>query len=140
MVRLQLVWSDEPVPIIQSDGIDANEIEEWNAENPAVSEEETHRNHAEWHINVCQEVNPDDAVSVIIRIKYGRFRTMPIVPYTIPMPQHQWYRCPFCQEFIESPNLTAQQTLQNHPLLLFRESVVNTLFHFCFNFMLISLI
>ena len=52
MVRLQLVWSDEPVPIIQSDGIDANEIEEWNAENPAVSEEETHRNHAEWHINV----------------------------------------------------------------------------------------
>jgi hypothetical protein len=42
MVRLQLVWSDEPVLIIQSDGIDANEIEEWDAENPAVSEEETH--------------------------------------------------------------------------------------------------
>ena len=45
MVRLQLVWSDEPVPIIQSDGIDANEIEEWDAENPAVSEKETHGNH-----------------------------------------------------------------------------------------------
>lgn len=43
MVRLQLVWSDEPVLIIQSDGIDANEIEEWDAEYPAVSEEETHR-------------------------------------------------------------------------------------------------
>lgn len=119
MVRLQLVWCDEPVLIIQSDGIDANEIEEWDAENPAVSEEETHRDHAEWHINICQEVNPDDAVSVIIRIKYGRSRTMPIVPYAIPMPQHQWYRCPFCQEFIESPNFAAQQTLQNQLLLFF---------------------
>lgn len=129
MVHLQLLRSDEPVLIIQSDSVDTEKIKERNTEYPAVSEEETHRNHAEWHINVCQEVNPDDAVSVIIRIKYGRSRTMPIVPYTIPMPQHQWYRCPFCQEFIESPNLTAQQTLQNHPLLLFRESVVNTLFH-----------
>lgn len=129
MVRLQLVWSDEPVLIIQSDGIDANEIEEWDSENPAVSEEETYRNHAERHINICQEVNPDDAAAVIVCIKYGRSSIMPIVPYTIPMPQHQWYRCPFCQKFVKSPNLAAQQALQNHPLLLFRESVVNTLFH-----------
>ena len=43
MVRLQLVWSDEPVLIIQPDGIDANEIEEWDAENPAILKEETHR-------------------------------------------------------------------------------------------------
>lgn len=42
MVCLQLVWSDEPVLIIQSDGIDANEIKEWDAEYPAVSEKETH--------------------------------------------------------------------------------------------------
>lgn len=68
MVRLQLVWSDEPVPIIQSDGIDANEIEEWDAENPAVSEEETYRYHGQWHINVCQYINPDDAVPVEIGI------------------------------------------------------------------------
>ena len=129
MVHLQLLRSDEPVMIIQSDSVDTEKIKERNTEYPAVSEEETHRCHEEWHINVCHEVNPDDTVSVIIRIKYGRSSTMPIVPYTIPVPQHQWYRCPFCQEFIESPNLTAQQTLQNHPLLLFRESVVNTLFH-----------
>lgn len=88
MVHLQLLRSDEPVLIIQSDSVDTEKIKERNTENPAVSEEETHRDHAEWHINVCQEVNPDDAVSVIIRIKYGRSRTMPIVPYTIPMPQH----------------------------------------------------
>lgn len=94
MVRLQLVWSDEPVPIIQPDGIDANEIEEWDAENPAVLKEETHRNHAERHINICQKVNPDDAASVAGCIKYCRSGVMPIVPYAIPMPQHQWYRCP----------------------------------------------
>jgi hypothetical protein len=45
MVHFQLLWSDEPVMVIQSDGIDANEIEEWDAENPAVSEKETHGNH-----------------------------------------------------------------------------------------------
>lgn len=129
MVCLQLIWSDEPVLIIQSDGVDANKIEEWDAEYPAVSEEEAHRNHAERHINVCQKVNPDDTAAVIVCIKYCWSSIMSIVPYTIPMPQHQWYRCPFCQEFIESPNLAAQQTLQNHPLLLFRESVINTLFH-----------
>lgn len=27
MVHFQLLWSDEPVTVIQSDGIDANEIE-----------------------------------------------------------------------------------------------------------------
>lgn len=42
MVHLQLFWSDEPVMVIQSDGIDAEEIEEWDAEYPAVSEKETH--------------------------------------------------------------------------------------------------
>jgi hypothetical protein len=42
MVHLQLFWSDEPVLVIQSDGIDAEEIEEWDAEYPAVSEKETH--------------------------------------------------------------------------------------------------
>lgn len=41
MVHLQLFWSDEPVLVIQSDGIDAEEIEEWDAEYPAVSEKET---------------------------------------------------------------------------------------------------
>lgn len=42
MVRLQLLWSNKPVLIIQSDGVDANEIEEWDAEYPAVSEKEAH--------------------------------------------------------------------------------------------------
>jgi hypothetical protein len=41
MVHFQLFWSDEPVLIVESDGIDAKEIEEWDAEYPAVSEEET---------------------------------------------------------------------------------------------------
>lgn len=45
MVHFKLLWSDEPVMVIQSDGIDANEIKEWDAENPAVSEKETHGNH-----------------------------------------------------------------------------------------------
>jgi hypothetical protein len=45
MVHFQLLWSDEPVLIIQSDGIDAQEIEERNAIYPAVSEKETHGNH-----------------------------------------------------------------------------------------------
>lgn len=45
MVHFQLLWSDEPVTVIQSDGVHANEIEEWDAENPAVSEKETHGNH-----------------------------------------------------------------------------------------------
>lgn len=39
MVHFQLFWSDEPVAIVESDGIDANEIEERYAEYPAVSEE-----------------------------------------------------------------------------------------------------
>ena len=94
MVRLQLVWSDEPVLIIQSDGIDAKEIEEWNAKYPAVLKEETNWKHAERHIDICQKVNPDDAASVAGCIKYCRSGVMPIVPYAIPMPQHQWYRCP----------------------------------------------
>jgi hypothetical protein len=85
MVRLQLVWRDEPVPIIQSDGIDTNEVEEWDAENPAVSEEEAHWYHADWHIHVCQKVNPDDTISVISRIKYGRSWVTPIVPNSIPV-------------------------------------------------------
>lgn len=119
MVCLQLLWSDKPVLIIQSDGVDANEIEEWNTEYPAVSEEEAHRYHTEGHINICQKIDPDDTTTVIVCIKYGRSVVMPIVPYTIPMPQHQWYRCPFCQEFIESPNFAAQQTLQNQLLLFF---------------------
>lgn len=45
MVHSQLLWGDEPVTVIQSDGIDANEIEERNAIYPAVSEKETHGNH-----------------------------------------------------------------------------------------------
>lgn len=68
MVHLQLLGSDEPVLIIQSDSVDTEKIEERNAENPAVSEEETYRYHGQWHINVCQYINPDDAVSVEIGI------------------------------------------------------------------------
>lgn len=45
MVHHQLLGSDEPVLIIQSDSVDTEEIEERNAENPAVSEEETYRYH-----------------------------------------------------------------------------------------------
>lgn len=45
MVHSQLLWGDEPVTVIQSDGIDANEIEERNAIYPAVVEEKTHGNH-----------------------------------------------------------------------------------------------
>ena len=45
MVHFQLLWSDEPVMVIKSDGIDAKEIEERNAIDPAVSEKETNGNH-----------------------------------------------------------------------------------------------
>ena len=68
MVYLQLLRSDEPVLIIQSDCVDTEKIEERNAEYPAVSEEETYRYHGHWHINVCQYINPDDAVPVEIGI------------------------------------------------------------------------
>ena len=68
MVHLQLIGSDEPVLIIQSDCVDAEKIEERNTEYPAVSEEETYRYHGQWHINVCQYINPDDAVPVEIGI------------------------------------------------------------------------
>lgn len=68
MVHLQLLGSDEPVLIIQSDSVDTEKIKERNAEYPAVSEEETYRYHGQWHINVCQYINPDDAVSVEIGI------------------------------------------------------------------------
>ena len=86
MVHLQLLGSDEPVLIIQSDSVDTEKIKERNTEYPAVSEEETHRNHADWHIHVCQKVNPDDTISVISRIKYGRSWITPIVPNSIPVP------------------------------------------------------
>lgn len=68
MVHLQLLGSDEPVLIIQSDCVDTEKIKERNTEYPAVSEEETYRYHGQWHINVCQYINPDDAVSVEIGI------------------------------------------------------------------------
>lgn len=68
MVHLQLLGSDEPVLIIQSDSVYTEKIEERNAEYPAVSEEETYRYHGQWHINVCQYINPDDAVPVQIGI------------------------------------------------------------------------
>ena len=45
MVDFEVLWSDEPVMVIKSDGIDAKEIEERNAIDPAVSEKETHGNH-----------------------------------------------------------------------------------------------
>ena len=86
MVHLQLLGSDEPVLIIQSDSVDTEKIKERNTEYPAVSEEETHWYHADWHIHVCQKVNPDDAISVISRIKYGRSWITPIVPNSIPVP------------------------------------------------------
>ncbi len=86
MVHLQLLGSDEPVLIIQSDSVDTEKIKERNTEYPAVSEEETHWYHADWHIHVCQKVNPDDTISVISRIKYGRSWITPIVPNSIPVP------------------------------------------------------
>lgn len=43
MMHLQLLRSDEPVLIIQSDSVDTEKIKERNTEYPAVSEEETHR-------------------------------------------------------------------------------------------------
>ena len=45
MVHFQLLWSNEPVMVIQSDGIDAKEIEERNSIDPAVSKKETNGNH-----------------------------------------------------------------------------------------------
>lgn len=85
MVHLQLLGSDEPVLIIQSDSVDTEKIKERDAEYPAVSEEEAHWYHADWHIHVCQKVNPDDTISVISRIKYGRSWITPIVPNSIPV-------------------------------------------------------
>lgn len=70
MVHFQLIGSHEPVLIVESDGVDAKEVEERNAEYPAVFEEETNWNHAERHINICQKVNPDDTAAVIGCIKY----------------------------------------------------------------------
>lgn len=64
MVHLQLLGSDEPVLIIQSDSVDTEKIKERNAEYPAVSEEETYRYHGQWHVDVRLYINPDDAVSV----------------------------------------------------------------------------
>jgi hypothetical protein len=52
MVHLQLLGSDEPVLIIQSDSVDTEEIKERNAEYPAVSEEVTYRQHTQWHVDV----------------------------------------------------------------------------------------
>lgn len=52
MVHLELFGRDEPVLIVQSDGVDAKEIEEWNAEYPAVFEKETNWKHAEGHVDV----------------------------------------------------------------------------------------
>lgn len=45
MVHFKLLWSDEPVMVIKSNGIDAKEIEERNAIDPAVFEKETNGNH-----------------------------------------------------------------------------------------------
>lgn len=52
MVHLQLFGCDEPVLIVQTDGVDAKEIEEWNTEYPAVFEKETHWNHTQRHVDV----------------------------------------------------------------------------------------
>ena len=52
MVHLELFGRDEPVLIVQSDGIDAKEIEEWYAEYPAVFEEVTYRQHTQRHVDV----------------------------------------------------------------------------------------
>ena len=64
MVHLQLLGSDEPVLIIQSDSVDTEKIEERNSVYPAVSEKETHRYHTQRHVDVCQYINPDDAIPV----------------------------------------------------------------------------
>ena len=64
MVHLQLLGSDEPVLIIQSDSVYTEEIKERNAEYPAVSEEETYRYHTQWHVDICNHINPYDAVTV----------------------------------------------------------------------------
>lgn len=68
MVHLQLLGSDEPVLIIQSDSVDTEKIEKRNAVNPAVSEKETHRYHTQWHVDVCKYINPDNAAPVEIGI------------------------------------------------------------------------
>lgn len=74
MVHSQLLWSDEPVTVIQSDGVDADKVKERYTKHPAVVEEKTHGNHAKWHVDICQEVNPDDAVTVVVGICDGRSR------------------------------------------------------------------
>lgn len=56
MVHLQLLGSDEPVLIIQSDSVYTEKIEERNAEYPAVSEEETYRYHTQWHVDICNYI------------------------------------------------------------------------------------
>ena len=56
------------MPRIQSDSIDTEEIDKWYSEYPAILEEVTRWQHRNRHIYVCQEVNPDDAVTIVLSI------------------------------------------------------------------------
>ena len=104
-MHLQLFGSDEPVSVIQPDGIDAKEIEERYAEYPTILEEEADRNHGQRHIHVSQDVKPDDAVAIALRVEDNSTGVVSVIPHPVPMAQHQRYGRPLGQQFIERINL-----------------------------------
>ena len=134
MVHFQLLRSDEPVPIIQSDSVDTEEIKERNTENPAVSEEETYRYHGQWHINVCQYINPDDAVPVGIGIYncWSRDNAHSPIRHTSDLASMVWV-----PTLIEVHRTSKSSYSISLPLLrlppLSRE-VIPVLFSFCYDF------
>lgn len=135
MVHLQLLGSDEPVLIIQSDSVYTEEIKERNAEYPAVSEEETYRYHGQWHINVCQYINPDDAVPVQIGIYncWSRDNAHSPIRHTSDLTSMVWV-----PTLLEVHRTSKSSYSISLPLLrlppLSREAIP-VLFSFCYDFM-----
>lgn len=53
---IHLLWTDEPVSVVETDGVDAEEIDEWNSKYPAIVEEIAGRNHRQRHINIGEDI------------------------------------------------------------------------------------
>ena len=118
MVHLQLFRSYQPVSVIKPYRIDAEKVEERNSVYPAVTEKETHGNHRQRHVHVCQHVYPDDAVAVKLRVYYRSSWIMPVVPHAIPVTEHHQHGCPFRKHLVVPPYLSVHQTVY-YPLSVF---------------------
>ena len=135
MVHLQLLGSDEPVLIIQSDSVDTEKIEERNAEYPAVSEEETYRYHGQWHVDVRQHINPDDAVPVEIGIYncWSRDNAHSPIRHTSDLTSMVWV-----PTLIEVHRTSKSSYSTSLPLLRLSplpKELILVLFSFCYDFM-----